>query len=197
MRKARQSTGRSARRSTRVRTRWNTGIRTRWKIKELITIWVSSILKASLLNSLMLEAKLIQVTNMAIKHANKSFLSQLGSFFPHFSLWVEGWLWIGWVIVFGWFEWFLFFIVVGARSKFRGTLLIPFLTSLKPNPQSICGFGCTLLNPTQILLNYLLTQFSFFKMSNQIGGLLLKLSVLFGSMKMLTLERETRFTWRG
>jgi hypothetical protein len=29
-------------------------------------------------------------------------------------------------------------------------------TSFKPNPQSICGFGCTLLNLTQILLNHFL-----------------------------------------
>jgi hypothetical protein len=39
-----------------------------------------------------MEAKLIQVTNTATKHTNKSFLSRLGSFFPHFLLWVEGWL---------------------------------------------------------------------------------------------------------
>jgi hypothetical protein len=43
------------------------------QIKELIMIWVSSILKASLLNSPTPEAKLIQVTSTAIKHANKSF----------------------------------------------------------------------------------------------------------------------------
>jgi hypothetical protein len=54
-----------------------------------------------LLNSLMSEAKLIQVTNMITKYVNKSFLSQLGDFFPHFFLWVEGWLWIGWVVSFG------------------------------------------------------------------------------------------------
>jgi hypothetical protein len=69
------------------------------EINELITIWVSSILKAPLLNSLASEAKLMQVTSTAIKHANKSFLSRLGPF-PHFSLWVEGWLWIRWVVGF-------------------------------------------------------------------------------------------------
>jgi hypothetical protein len=51
-----------------------------------------------LLNSLASEAKLIQVARMATKHANKSFLSWLGGFFPYLSLWVEGWLWIGWVV---------------------------------------------------------------------------------------------------
>jgi hypothetical protein len=48
-----------------------------------------------LLDSLSPEEKLIQVTSTATKHANKSFLSRLGSFFPYLSLWVEGWLWIG------------------------------------------------------------------------------------------------------
>jgi hypothetical protein len=59
------------------------------------------------------------VNSMATKHANKSFLSRLGGFFPHFSLWVEGWLWIGWVVGFGWFECFLLFMVAGARNKLR------------------------------------------------------------------------------
>jgi hypothetical protein len=62
-----------------------------------------------------------------------------------------------------------------------------FLTSLKSNPQSVCGFGYTLPNPTQNLLNHLLTQFSFLKASSQIGDFLLKLSVLFNNMKKLTL----------
>jgi hypothetical protein len=60
-----------------------------------------------LLDSLETEAKLIQVTSMATKHANKNFLSWLGSFFPHFSLGVERWLWIGWVVSFGGFDCFL------------------------------------------------------------------------------------------
>jgi hypothetical protein len=90
---------------------------------------------------------------MTIKHANKSFLSQLRGFFSYFSLWVEAWLWIGWVMSFGWFECFLFFMVAGARNKLRSTLLIFLLTSLKSNTQSVCGLGCTLLNPAQILLD--------------------------------------------
>jgi hypothetical protein len=59
MRETRQSMRGSARQSMRVRTRQNTRIRMRRKIKELITTWVSSILKAPLLNSLTPEAKLI------------------------------------------------------------------------------------------------------------------------------------------
>jgi hypothetical protein len=55
----------------------------------------------SLLNSLASVEKLIQVTSIATKHANKSFLSRLENFFPHFSLLVEGWLWVGWVVSFG------------------------------------------------------------------------------------------------
>jgi hypothetical protein len=54
-----------------------------------------------LLDSLMSEAKLIQVTNTATKHAIKSFLSQLGDIFLHTSLGVKGWLEIGWVVSFG------------------------------------------------------------------------------------------------
>jgi hypothetical protein len=64
----------------------------RWKINELITICISSIIKVPLLNSLETEAKLIQVTSTATKHANKSFMSWLGGFLPHFSLGAEGWL---------------------------------------------------------------------------------------------------------
>jgi hypothetical protein len=69
---------------------------------------------------------------MAAKHANKNFLSRLGGFSLHFSLGVDGWLWIGWVVGFGWFECFLLFVVVGARNKFRSTLLTLFLIFLKP-----------------------------------------------------------------
>jgi hypothetical protein len=148
------------------------------------------------LNFLTPEAKLIQVTSTATKHANKSFLSQLGGFSLHTSLWVEGWLWIGCVMSFGWFECFLFFMVARARNKLRSTLFTLFLTSLKPNTQSVCGFGCTLLNLTQILLNHFLTQDSFLKPHRQISDLLLKLSVLFGSMEKLTLERNTCFARR-
>jgi hypothetical protein len=119
------------------------------------------------------EAKLIQVTSTATKYANKSFLSRLGGFSLHASLWVEGWLWIGWVMGFGWSECFLFFMVARARNKFRSTLLTIFLTSLKPNPQFVCGFGCTLINPDQILLDHFLAQNGFLKTHNQINNLLL------------------------
>jgi hypothetical protein len=98
---------------------------------------------------------------------------------------------------FDWFECFLFFMVAGASNKLRSTLFTFLLTSLKPNIQSVCGFGCTLLNPAQILLNHFLTQSSFLNTCSQIGNLLLKLDVLFGSMEKLTLERETCFTRRG
>jgi hypothetical protein len=72
---------------------------------------------------------------MAAKHANKSFLSRLGGFSLHFSLGVDGWLWIGWVVGFGWFECFLLFVVVGARNELSNTVLTLILTSLKPNTQ--------------------------------------------------------------
>jgi arginine exporter protein ArgO len=98
---------------------------------------------------------------------------------------------------FGWFECFLFFMVTRARNKLRSTPLIFLLTSVKPNTQSVCELGCTLLNPAQILLDHFLTQGSFLKTCSQIGNLLLKLGVLFGSMKKLTLERTTCFTRRG
>jgi hypothetical protein len=141
-----------------------------------------------LLNSLLSKAKLIQMTHTTTKHANKSIISQLGGFSLHISLFVEGWLWIGWVMGFGWFECFLFFMLARARNKLRSTLLTLFLTSLKPNIQSVCGLSCTLLNPTQILLNHLLTQNGFVKTCSQIDNLLLKLSVLFGSMEKLTCD---------
>jgi hypothetical protein len=98
---------------------------------------------------------------------------------------------------FAWFECFLYFMVAGARNKLGSTLLTILLTSLKPNTQSVCGLGCTLLNPAQILLDHFLTQTSFLKACSQIGNLLLKLGVLFGSIEKLTLERDTCFTRRG
>jgi hypothetical protein len=150
-----------------------------------------------LLNSLSSKAKLIQMTRTATKYANKSTISRLGGFSLHISLWVEGRLWIGWVMGFSWFECFLFFMVARARNKLRSTHLTFFLTSLKPNTQSVCGLGCTLLNPTQILLNHFLTQNSFLKTRCQISDLLLKLGVLFGSMDKLILERDICFTRRG
>jgi hypothetical protein len=124
--------------------------------------------------------------------------SSLGlGFFPYFSLWVEGWFWIGWVMGFDWFECLLFFMIAGARNKLERTLLTLILTPLKPNTQSVCGLGCTLINPAQILLDHFLTQSSFLKACSQIGNLLLKLSIVFGSMEKLTLERDTYFTRRG
>jgi hypothetical protein len=74
---------------------------------------------------------------------------------------------------FGWIECFLFFMIAGARNKLRSTLLTLFLTTLKPNTQSICGLGCTLLNPAQILLDHFLAQNGFLKMPSQISDLLL------------------------
>jgi hypothetical protein len=85
------------------------------------------------LNSLPSEAKLIQVTSMATKHANKSFLSQLGDFFSCLSLWVNGWLWVGWVVSFGGFDYCFLFVVGGAWNKLGSTLLTLILTSLKTN----------------------------------------------------------------
>jgi hypothetical protein len=182
MRELRQSTRRSARQSARVRMRGG-------GIKELITIRVSNIVNAPPLNFLRLEAKLIQVTSAAIKHAHKTFLSRLEGFFPHFSLGVEGRLWIRWVVSFGWFECFLLLVVVGAMDKLRSTLLILVLTPLKTNTQYVCGFCGTLLNSTQIILNHFLAQNSSFMVSSQISDLLLQLSILFGGMEKLILER--------
>jgi hypothetical protein len=84
-------------------------------------------------------------------------------------------------------------MVAGVRNKLGSTLLIFFLTSLKLNPQSVYGFGCTLLKPAQILLNHFLAQNGFLKTCSQISNLLLKLGVLFSSMKKFTLERDTCF----
>jgi hypothetical protein len=149
------------------------------------------------LNSLPPEAKHIQVTSTATKHPNKIFLSRPGGFFPYFSLWVEGWLCVGWVVSFGGFDYCFLFVVGKARNKLGSTLLTLILTPLKPNTQSVYGLDCTLLNLTQVLLNHLLTQHGFLKTCNQIGNLLLKLGVLFGSMEKLTLKRDTCFTRRG
>jgi hypothetical protein len=81
---------------------------------------------------------------------------------------------LDWMVVgFSWFECFLFFVIVGARNKLRSTLLTLFLTSLKPNTQFVCGFGCTLLNSAQIILNHFLAQNSLLKTCSQIGNLLL------------------------
>jgi hypothetical protein len=73
------------------------------------------------------------VTSTTTKYANKSFLSRLGGFFLHTSLGVKGWLWIGWVVSFGGFDYFLLLVVVGARNKLRITLPTHVLTPLKAN----------------------------------------------------------------
>jgi hypothetical protein len=100
-------------------------------------------------------------------------------------------------VSFGGFDYCFLFVVGGARNKLRSTFLTLILTPFKSNTQSVCGFGCTLLNLAQILLYHFLTQNSFLKVSSQIGNLLLKLGVLFGSMEKLTLERNTCFVRRG
>jgi hypothetical protein len=137
------------------------------------------------------------VTGTTTKYAHKNFLSWLGGFFPHFSLMVEGRLWVGWVVSFGGFDCCFLFVVGGAGNELGSTLLTLIFTPLKTNTQFLCGFGCTLLNPTKIVLNHFLAQSSFLKTYSQIGNLLLKLSVLFDSMEKLTLERARRITRRG
>jgi hypothetical protein len=97
------------------------------------------------------------VSRTTIKHANKSFLSRLRDFFPHFSLGVEGWLWTGWVVSFGGFDCFLLFVVVGGRNNLESPLLTLVLTPLKANTQFVYGFGCTFLNLTLVILNYFFT----------------------------------------
>jgi hypothetical protein len=144
----------------------------RQKISKLITIRVSSIIKVPLLDSLVTGAKLIHVTSTATKHSNKSFLSWLGGIFSYFSIGVEGWLWIGWVVIFGGFDCFFLFVVVGARNKL-GAVFSPLSSHLKTNTQFISGLGCTLLNPTQIILNHFLTHHYSLKLRSQIRNLLL------------------------
>jgi hypothetical protein len=113
------------------------------------------------------------VTSTATKHANKNFLSRLGDFSPHFSLGVEGWLWIGWVVSFGGFDCFLYLVIVGARNKLGSTLPTLILTSLKPNSQVVSRFCCTLSNSAQVILYHFLTQLGFLKTYRQVGNLLL------------------------
>jgi hypothetical protein len=83
------------------------------------------------LNPLAPEAKLIQVTSTTTKHANKSFLSRLVGFFSHFSLRVEGRLWVGCVVSFGGFDYCFLFVVGGARNELMNTFLNLILTPLK------------------------------------------------------------------
>jgi hypothetical protein len=75
------------------------------------------------------------VTSTATKHAHKSFLSWLGGFFPHFSLGVEGWLSIRWVLSFGGFDCCFLFVVCGAGNRLESTFFTLVYTSLKPNTQ--------------------------------------------------------------
>jgi hypothetical protein len=108
-----------------------------------------------------------------------------------------GWLWVGWVVRFSGFDGCFLFGIGRVGNELRSTLLTLILTPLKTNTQSVCGFGFTLLNPAQILLNHFLAQNDFLKARSQISDLLLNLGVLFGSMDKLTLERNTHFTQRG
>jgi hypothetical protein len=87
-------------------------------------------------------------------------------------------------------------VIGGVGNELESTLLTIILTPLKINTQFVCGFGCTLLNLTQILLNHFLAQNDFLRTRSQISDLLLKLDVLFGSMEKLTLERDTHFAQR-
>jgi hypothetical protein len=100
-------------------------------------------------------------------------------------------------VSFGGFDYFLLLVVVGARDELRSILLTLVLTLLKANTQFICGFGCTLLNSAQIILNHFLAQNSLLKTYSQICNLMLQLCVLFGSMEKLTLERITHYAWRS
>jgi hypothetical protein len=101
---------------------------------------------------------------MATKHANISFISRLR---------VKGWLWTGWIMSFGGFDYFLLFVVVEGKNKLRSSLLTLVFTPLKANAQFIYGFGCTLLNPTLVILNHFLTHNSSLKTRSQICNLLL------------------------
>jgi hypothetical protein len=105
-----------------------------------------------LLNSLVMEAKLIQVISMATKHANESFFSRLGDFFLHISLGVEGWLWTGWVVRLGRFDCFLF-VIVGGRNKLGSSLLTFVLTPLKANTQFVFALSSTRLKSSSIIFS--------------------------------------------
>jgi hypothetical protein len=71
------------------------------------------------------------------------------------------------------FDGFLLLVVVGARNKLGSTLPILILTPLKINTLFVSGLGCTLLNPTQIILNHFLTHHRPLKTRSQISNLLL------------------------
>jgi hypothetical protein len=110
---------------------------------------------------------------------------------------VEGRLLVGWVVSFDGFDYFLLLVVGRDGEELWSTFVTLILAPLKMNIQFICEFGCTLLNPTQIILNHLLTQNDLLKTCSQICNILLKLGVLFDSMEMLTLKRATQFARRG
>jgi hypothetical protein len=80
---------------------------------------------------------------------------------------------VGWVVSFVAFDYYFLFIVGGARNELGSTLLTLILTPLKANTQSVCGFDCSLLNLTQVLLNNFFAQNSFLKTCSQISNLLL------------------------
>jgi hypothetical protein len=80
---------------------------------------------------------------------------------------------VGWVVSFGGFDCCFLFVVGGARNELVITPLTLIPTPLKANTQSVCGFGCSLLNPTQVLLNNFFAQNSFLKTCSKIGNLLL------------------------
>jgi hypothetical protein len=136
------------------------------------------------------------MTSTATKYANKSFLSQLGGFFPCSSLWVEGWLWVGWVVSFAGFDCCFLFVVGGLRMNL-GALFSPLSSHLsKPTHNlyvDLVALSSTRLKSSSIIFSLKIV----FKAHSQISNLLLKLGVLFDSMEKLTLERGTCFTWRG
>jgi hypothetical protein len=79
------------------------------------------------------------------------------------------------------------------RDGLRSTLHTLILTPLKINTQFICGFGCTLLNTAQVIIDHFLTHNRPLKMTSEVGNLLLKLDVLFNSIEKLILERITHY----
>jgi hypothetical protein len=77
-----------------------------------------------------------------------------------------------WIVSFNGFDCFLLFVLVRGRKKLESTLLTLVLTSLKPNTQFTCGFGCTIFHSVHVL-NHFLTHHSSLKTRSQICILLL------------------------
>jgi hypothetical protein len=100
-------------------------------------------------------------------------------------------------VSFGGFDYFLLLVIVGARDEHRSILYTLVLTPLKTNTQLVCGFGYTLLNTTQIIINHFLTHSCHLKMRSQVGNLLLYIGVLFDSIEKLTLTRTAHYARRG